>query len=141
MILLRLTVVAGLAVGLAGCSGSSTGNTKNTQASTKAPEPAKEASNKDKIVGTWEVTKSKDAPPGSTLEFTKDGKMKMTATVEGKPVTMEATYTVDGDKITNVMKTPDGKEAKETATITKLTDTELVTKDEKGKIDEFKRKK
>lgn len=141
MKLFRMAVVAVLAVGLAGCGGASTGNTKNTQTSGKAPEPEKRASNKDKLVGTWEVTKSKDAPPGATLEFTKDGKVKMTAMVEGKSMTMESTYTVDGDKITNVTKGPDGKEKKEIATITKLTDTELITKDEKGDLDEFKKKK
>jgi uncharacterized protein (TIGR03066 family) len=141
MKLFRLAVVACLAAGLAGSSGSSTGNTRDTQDSGRTPEPGKVASNKDKIVGTWEVTKSKDVPPGATLEFTKDGKLKMKATVEGERVTMEAAYTVDGDKITVVTKAPDGKEVRATATITKLTDTELVTKDEKGETDEFKRKK
>jgi hypothetical protein len=89
MKLFRMAVVACLAAGLAGSSGSSTGHTKDAQASGKAPEAEKVASSKDKIVGTWEVTKSKDVPPGATLEFTKDRKLKLKATVEGERVTME----------------------------------------------------
>jgi uncharacterized protein (TIGR03066 family) len=126
-------------VGLAGCASPTTTSSKGPANPPATSEPKKEASNKEKIIGTWEPTKKEAEAP--TIEFIKDGKMKMTVTVDGKPQTMEAAYTVDGDKITNIMKTPDGKEMKETATITKLTDTELVTKDEKGKIDEFKKKK
>jgi len=125
-------------IGLAGCGPTST--TKPSPITTK-PEPKKEASNQEKLLGTWEVSKSKGAPPGATIAFTKDGKMKMTVKQDGKEQSMDATYSVEGNKIISTTKLPDGKEKKETATIEKLTDTELVTKDEKGDTDEFKKKK
>jgi uncharacterized protein (TIGR03066 family) len=130
MKLLRLATLAGLTAGLVVCSPFSGGT---------APAP-KPKTNKDKLVGTWVVTKSEEAPPEATVEFTKDGKLILSAKVDGKDMKMEGTYTVEGDKITTVTKAG-GKEMKETFTITKLTNTELVTKDERGKIDEFKRKK
>ena len=147
MKLLRWTLVGCLAIALARC-GSPASDTKSKDSS-KAEGPKKEATNKEKIVGTWEPAKSKEGDPDS-IEFTADGKMKVTGKDDkGKPIAIGGTYTVEGDKITSVphgpddkpMKGPDGKEMKETATITKLTDTELVTKDEKGKTDEFKKKK
>jgi uncharacterized protein (TIGR03066 family) len=94
----------------------------------------------DKLVGVWEVVKSEEAPPGATIEFTRDGKMKMTVNAQGKEMTLEGTYKVDGDKITSIQ-TFGGKEQRETATIQTLDDTTLITRDEKGKVDEFKRKK
>ena len=99
----------------------------------------KKDSNKTKLVGVWEVTKSEGAPPGSTVEFTKDGKMIVTMKVDDKPVKVEGTYAVEGDSIKSNLKVND-KEMKETVKIKKLTDKELVTLDEKGKTDEFKKK-
>jgi uncharacterized protein (TIGR03066 family) len=93
----------------------------------------------DKLVGTWEVVKTEsDAPKGATLEFTKDGKFKVKMGPKGP--SMEGNYKIEGDKIVQSA-TVNGKEMKESATVTKLTDTELVTKDEKGKTDEFKKVK
>jgi uncharacterized protein (TIGR03066 family) len=138
MQLLRGTLMGCLIVGLAGCGGASS-NKPASQGGGKPPEQKTQASNKDKIVGTWVPTKPTPGDPES-IEFSKDGKTKLTAKDgNGKPITMEAAYTVDGDKVTITMKI-DGKEKKETATITKLSDTEMVTKDEKGKIEEFKKK-
>jgi uncharacterized protein (TIGR03066 family) len=131
MKIMRLATLACLTAGLVICSPSSGGTT---------PAP-KTKTNKDKLIGTWVVTKSAEAPPEATVEFTKDGKLILSAKVDGKDMKMEGTYTVDGDKITSVTKVSGGKELKETVTIIKLTNTELVTKDEKGKTDEFKRKK
>jgi uncharacterized protein (TIGR03066 family) len=136
---LRMTLAGCLVAVLAGCYSSTTKPPAGTPTTPKTEPVA--ASNKEKIVGVWEVTKAAEAPPGATIEFTKDGKLIQTAKVEGKEMKMEGTYSVEGDKITSTTKGPGGKEAKETATITKLTDTELVTKDEKGKTDEFKKKK
>jgi len=97
-------------------------------------------SNADKIVGTWEITKSEsDAPKGATVEFTKDGKIKMTAKVEGHEISMEGTYKVDGDKLTTTMKMGN-KEKTETAKIKSLDDSTLKIEDEKGKVDEFMKK-
>jgi uncharacterized protein (TIGR03066 family) len=149
MKLLRWTLVGCLAIALAGC-GSPASDSKSSKDGDKAEGPKKEATNKDKIVGTWEpAAKPKPGDPDS-VEFTADGKIKATGKdQDGKPVTMEGAYTVDGDKIITVLhgpdgkplKGPDGKEMKQTLTITKLTDTELVTKDEMGKTDELKKKK
>jgi uncharacterized protein (TIGR03066 family) len=90
------------------------------------------------IVGTWRPTKG-EIPAGATVEFTKDGKMKLTVTVSGQTVTGEATFKVDGDRITTSRLGPDGKEKADTAKIKKLTDKELVIEDDKGRALEFKR--
>ena len=99
------------------------------------------ADNKAKIVGTWSVTKvGTDLPPEAVLVFSKDGKLKITGKVKDKTFTVEGTYSVKGDKLTVVMKAGD-KEHQETMNIKTLTDKKLVTADDKGKEDEFERKK
>lgn len=105
-----------------------------------APAPA---SNPKMIIGVWEITKSDDGTPvGTTIEFTRDGKLKITTKVGDAPLNLEGTYKVDGDKLTVTVKSPDeGKEMSDTVTITKLTEKVLITKDTKGKSDEFKKKK
>jgi uncharacterized protein (TIGR03066 family) len=121
-------LACGLAVGVAGLSGSRA-----------ALQEKKEASNKEKVIGAWESTKSGSGiPPGSIFEFTKDGKLKIKIKQDGKEVAVEGTYTVDGDVITSAG--PKGEKPDKNK-IKKLTDTELITVDEQGKVDEFKRKK
>jgi uncharacterized protein (TIGR03066 family) len=93
---------------------------------------------KTQIVGIWEPTKG-EAPKGTTLEFTKDGKLKITLEAEGKKVTIEGTYEIDGASLKTILKGPDGKERKETMKIKSLSDKALVTVDEKCKEDEFKK--
>jgi uncharacterized protein (TIGR03066 family) len=96
--------------------------------------------NKEKIVGTWELVKSEGGvPPGTTLEFTKDGKLTIKVKVEDKSITVSGTYAIDGDKLKTVVKIDD-KETKETMTIKTLTDKSLVTLNEKKETDEFKKK-
>jgi uncharacterized protein (TIGR03066 family) len=68
-------------------------------------------------------------PVGTTIEYTKDGKMKMKGKADGKEFVFEGTYVVEGNKLTGIMKTSD-REEKGTLTIKKLTDKELVTEDE-----------
>jgi uncharacterized protein (TIGR03066 family) len=97
--------------------------------------------NDQKIIGTWAVTKSEEAAPGTTLEFTKEGKLKLTLTVGGKPIFLEGSYKVEGDSIKVSLKGPGGKEKTETVKIKELTDKKLVTVDDRGKIDEFAKKK
>jgi uncharacterized protein (TIGR03066 family) len=99
----------------------------------------KKDDNKTKIVGVWEGVKG-DAK-GATVEFTKDGKIKINLEADGKKITIDGAYEMemDGASIKTTLKGPDGKEHKETMKIKKLTDKELVTEDEKGKEDEFKR--
>jgi len=98
---LRLSVAALFAFGLA---------------SVAAAEEKKD-DNKTLIVGVWELTKGESLPPGATVEFTKDGKMKLTVEPEkGKKITIEGTYEVKGDSVLLTMK-DGGKEHKETLTI------------------------
>ena len=102
----------------------------------------KKADNAKLLVGTWEVVKADQGTVevGATVEFAKDGKMKVThKNKEGKEETAEGTYTIDGQKLMVTIKFGD-KEAKHTVTLKKLTDTELVGEGEKGTA-EFKRKK
>ena len=106
-----------------------------------APAPK---SNQILILGVWEVIKSDDGtPPMTTIEFTRNGKLKVNTKVGDQTLTMEGTYKLEGDKLTVTLKTPDEteKELTDTVTITKWTDKELKTKDQKGKVDEFKKKK
>jgi uncharacterized protein (TIGR03066 family) len=108
-----------------------------------AADEKKAAGNADKLVGTWEATKG-DLPAGSTAEFTKAGKIKVTIKGEDKTETHEGTYKLDGDTIT-VTATREGKERTHSMTIKKLTDKELVLADPKDtegkKTVEFKKKK
>jgi uncharacterized protein (TIGR03066 family) len=91
-------------------------------------------SNADLIVGTWEAVKG-EMPPGTTVEFTKDGKMKANIKVGDKTMSMEGTYKVEGDKLTTSM---EGKS--DTDTIKTLNDTTLIIEDSKGKTNEMKKK-
>src|SRR5262249_21219182 len=94
------------------------------------------------IVGVWELTKAGEGGPpvGTTMEFTKDGKVKMSGKADGKEFALDGTYVVEGQKLTATIKSADRTE-KGTVTIKKLTDEELVTQDENGRVLEFKRKK
>jgi uncharacterized protein (TIGR03066 family) len=106
-----------------------------------APAPK---SNQIMILGVWEVIKSDDGtPPMTTIEFTRDGKLKVNTKVGDQTLAMEGSYKLEVDKLTVTLKPPDEKEKEltDTVTITKLTDKVLITKDQKGKVDEFKRKK
>ncbi|QJW96815.1 TIGR03066 family protein [Frigoriglobus tundricola] len=84
----------------------------------------------DKLVGKWERTEKKDG--SVVLEIMKDGKAKFTLTTgDGKALTADGTYKVSGNKIEMTMKLGD-QEEKSNRSVTKLTDTELVTIDDKG---------
>ena len=57
--------------------------------------------NAKKIVGIWEVAKAGgDLPAGSTIEFTKDGKLNAVVKVEGMEVKLDGTYKVEKEKLT-----------------------------------------
>jgi uncharacterized protein (TIGR03066 family) len=105
-----------------------------------AEEKATDKSTKEKLLGTWEVTKSKELPPGSTLEFRKDGKLKMTFTAGNKTQSVEMDYAVEKEAIKVTIEV-NGKKASDVNKIKTLTDTKLVTQDSKGNVDEFKKKK
>jgi uncharacterized protein (TIGR03066 family) len=104
--------------------------------------PEKKAdAGKEKLVGVWEIVKStSNAAPGTTVEFTKDAKLNISYNFQGKSVTLRGTYVVDGEKLRTTWTGPDGMAHKETLIIKMLTDKVLVTIDEKGKDDEFKKK-
>ncbi|HWG47047.1 MAG TPA: lipocalin family protein [Gemmataceae bacterium] len=98
------------------------------------------AGNKEKIVGEWIVTKTAGGlPPKAMVHFAKDGKLKISAKLGDKELTIQGTYSVKADKLTIVMKEGE-KEHKETMTIKTLTGKKLVTVDAKGKEDEFEKK-
>jgi len=97
--------------------------------------------NGKKIVGVWELTKAAgDLPVGSTLEFTKDGKILAVVKVEGMEVKLDGTYTVEKDKLTAKVKVGD-QTHEHVATIKKLTDDALEIEDKDKKLDVFKKKK
>src|SRR4051812_41551523 len=72
------------------------------------------------IVGKWTVTKADPGtvPAGTLVEFTKDGKMKVTGKKGDEEVTMQGTYKVEGKKISFALKVGDD-EKKKTITVTK----------------------
>jgi uncharacterized protein (TIGR03066 family) len=89
-----------------------------------------------KLLGKWQHTEKK-----MVVEFLKDGKI----TVESKDAGMElkatGTYKVEGNKLKLVLKLGDD-EHKMTRTVSKLTDTELTSKDDdNGSEDTLKKVK
>ena len=90
-----------------------------------------------KLIGKWEPAENKDMV---TVEFTDKGKMILSVDGGGKSVMIEGTYKLDGNKLEMVMSFG-GKEQKETITISKLTDDEMVGKDSKGKEETLKKAK
>lgn len=86
-----------------------------------------------KLVGKWEPKDEKGAK--FVVEFAKEGKLTFTIKAGDKEIKADGTYKLDGNKLALTMKF-EGKEEKMTRTISKLTDTELVSKDDKdGKED------
>lgn len=84
-----------------------------------------------KLVGKWQP---KQPPKGVTVlvEFTKDGKMTVDSTAEGgAKLQDQSAYKLEGNRLTMTTKAG-GKEETRTRTVTRLTDSELVLKDEKG---------
>jgi uncharacterized protein (TIGR03066 family) len=90
-----------------------------------------------KLIGRWEAKGPKGA---LVIEFTKDGKTRSAFTSFGQPGKVEGTYTVDGNKLITVAKHEE-REVKETLTITKLTDSELVGTTGRGQEKAFVRVK
>jgi uncharacterized protein (TIGR03066 family) len=96
-----------------------------------------------KLVGKWEPVPDKDKKdklPGLLIEFMADGKVAMTVGGPGAEYKAEGTYKLEADKLAVTLKVGD-KEAKDTLTVKKLTDDELVTEDSKGKVETLRRKK
>ena len=142
--ILGCTVLGCAVLCLASCGGRNASTTGTVQRNPPMPG-AKDRTEKeeagakgalvteDKLLGTWEVVKSEaGAPKGATLEFKKNGKVKQT--VGGQ--SLEVDFKIDGDKI---IQSQGGKQL-DADTVTKLTDTELITKDKQNKLTEFKKK-
>jgi uncharacterized protein (TIGR03066 family) len=103
-----------------------------------ACSPGAREGHDNKLVGVWEQEDG-DAK-GSTVEFTGDGKLKVVDFTKGQKIeTIDGTYTLDGDTLKIALIHGEEEEKKDSVKITKLTDQELVTEDEKGKVDHFKR--
>jgi len=94
------------------------------------------------LVGSWEATKADEGTlaVGAVVEFTKDGKMKVTSKKDGKDESHEGTYKLDGEKMMITTKMGDN-ESKFTITIKKISDKDMVAVNDAGKVVEFKRKK
>lgn len=94
---------------------------------------------KSKLVGFWEVLKSDEAPAGSSVEFTGDGRLILIPKgKEDKKIV--ATYKVEGKKLTTTRKEKDREEVN-ILTIKTLNEKTLITLNDKGKSDELKRVK
>jgi uncharacterized protein (TIGR03066 family) len=93
------------------------------------------------IVGTWEVIAAHAGgpPKGGTVEFTKDGKLKVVGEQNGMKQAFEGTYTVEGDKMVLKFKFGEQEQGVD-ITINKLDETTCVTTSKEGKV-ELKRKK
>src|SRR5438105_1659650 len=91
----------------------------------------KKADNAKLLVGSWEVVKADKGTVdvGSIVEFTKDGKMKVTHKKDGKEEVGEGTYKIDGEKFSFALKIGDN-DVKKTITIKKISETEMTTTDE-----------
>ncbi len=102
------------------------------------------ATNAAKLLGKWEATKG-EIPTGAALEFTKDGKVKLTLDLKGMEVPiawsgLQGTYKVEGDKVKTVRKVGD-REVTDTFTIKTLNGGTLVLEDTKNKVEVFTRTK
>jgi len=78
---------------------------------------------KEKLLGKWECTEGPEHVKGATVEFLKDGKGKVThKDKDGKEVTEDFSYAIDGDAVKVTHKDKDGKDVAMPHKITKLTD-------------------
>jgi uncharacterized protein (TIGR03066 family) len=96
-----------------------------------------------KLVGKWELVPEKDKKDKAVptlVEFGANAKVSFTIGVAGQEVKVDGTYKLESDKLSVQLKYGD-KDIKETLTVKKLTDDELVTEDSKSKTETLKRKK
>jgi uncharacterized protein (TIGR03066 family) len=87
----------------------------------------------------WQVVKSEEAPPGTTIRFAADGKLTVTFVIDGKERAVTGTYNLAGDQLTLKL-SQDGRERVETRTVKKLTGAVLITEDKNRKVEELQRK-
>jgi uncharacterized protein (TIGR03066 family) len=100
----------------------------------------REATNAEKIVGTWKVSKpAQGTPPDTILEFTRDGRLIWSATVNDRLMRIEGKYRVEGD-VFHATRDIGGVEERRKIKIKTLSDTTLVTVVPEGTVDEYQRK-
>ena len=94
------------------------------------------------VVGKWKVVKASPGtfPLGTVLDLSKDDRAKVIGRREGKEFIHAGTFEVNGSKIIITVKV-EGEEQKHTLTITKISDTEMVTEHGGGGTIEFKKEK
>lgn len=92
-------------------------------------------------VGVWDVAKSHDGgpPKGGVVEFSKDGKIKVTGEQDGMKMAFDGTYKIDGAKLVLTFKIGDNEQPVE-LTIDKLDEKTFATTSKSGKV-ELTRKK
>src|SRR5262245_3613153 len=93
------------------------------------------------LVGKWEVSKADEGtvPPGTMVEFTKDGKFIVSGKKDGVDTNLEGTYKVEGNTFTFTLKEGDNEHT-DTITIKKISDKEMATENKQGKSVELKKK-
>ena len=123
----------------AGCSSSSTSG-GNSGASSPAANNQGGGDNSKNLLGKWEPDGKSEMPPGSSIEFSADGKIMIHLNANGKQMSLPAgTYKLEGDKVT--LKKDGPKPDTEVNTIKSLTNDSLILVDPKGKEEKFKRVK
>jgi uncharacterized protein (TIGR03066 family) len=93
------------------------------------------------LVGKWEITKADEGtlPAKTIVEFARDGTITVTMKMDGKEQTMSGKYKVEPHKFIVTFKEGD-QEKSHTITVVKITDKEMSTKDDDGKMVECKKK-
>ena len=101
---------------------------------------ADETGNAKMVIGKWKVVKATPGtfPLGTVLDLSKDAKVKVVGKRDGKEFIHAGTYEVDGATIIITVKVA-GEEQKHTLTITKISDTQMVTEHGGGGTIEFKK--
>jgi uncharacterized protein (TIGR03066 family) len=94
------------------------------------------------LTGIWEAVRgSETVPLSSTLEFTKDGKVKLVLKDGDDKKEIQGSYKMDGPSALKLTLEIDGQKHSERIKIEKLAEKELVIVDEQNKKDVFKRRK
>lgn len=88
-----------------------------------------------KLVGRWE---SADPAKAVTLEFAEKDKLTVSVTVAGRTDRLDGSYKLDGNKLDLALRVG-GEEKKDTVTLSRLTDDELVGRGLTGGEETFKR--
>jgi uncharacterized protein (TIGR03066 family) len=81
------------------------------------------------LVGKWEPEALPDGVDKMTVEFQKGDKLTLDIEGQGMKQKRQGTYKVDGNKLT-IKLDVDGNEVEQERKIVKLTESQLVTKDE-----------